>query len=133
MLFRSFAVGLIGARLGLGRMVIAGYALTGSLVAALALADNLPLALLAIFGVGVGNLLFVIPSQTLFQQRTPPALMGRVIGLRFSLTFGAMTVGIAVAGLLGDALGAATVIGLFGLLTCGSGIAGLLVPTIRDA
>jgi DHA3 family macrolide efflux protein-like MFS transporter len=129
----GFAVGLIGARLGLGRMVIVGYALTGGLVAILALTDNLGLAMVTIFGVGIGNLIFVIPSQTLFQQRTPPELMGRVVGLRFSLTFGAMTLGIAMAGLLGEALGAATVIGLFGLLTFWSGVTGLLVPSIRDA
>lgn len=129
----GLAVGLIGARLRLGRMVIAGYALTGGLVAAMALTDHLAVAMAMIFGVGVGNLIFVIPSQTLFQQRTPAELMGRVVGLRFSLTFGAMTLGIAMAGLLGEALGAATVIGLFGLLTFWSGVAGLLVPAIRDA
>jgi MFS family permease len=129
----GFAVGLIGARLGLGRMVIVGYMITGGLVAAMSLTGNLGLALGLIFGVGVGNLVFVIPSQTLFQQRTPPELMGRVIGLRYSLTFGAMTLGIAVAGVLGEALGAATVIGLFGLLTFWSGVAGLIFPVVRDA
>ena len=27
------------------------------------------------FGIGVANMAFVIPSQTLFQERTPPELM----------------------------------------------------------
>ena len=36
-------------------------------------------------------MVFVIPSQTLFQERTPPTLMGRVVGFRFALVFGSMT------------------------------------------
>jgi MFS family permease len=129
----GFAIGLLGSRVGLGRLVIAGYALTGGLVALLALSGSLGLAMGLIFGVGVGNLVFVIPSQTLFQQRTPAELLGRVIGLRYSLTFGAMTVGIAVAGLLGSMFGTGPVIGMFGLITLGAGLAGLLVPAVRDA
>ena len=129
----GFAIGLLGARVGLGRLVIVGYAMTGGLVALLALTGNLAIALGLIFGVGVGNLVFVIPSQTLFQQRTPQSLIGRVIGLRYSLTFGAMTLGIATAGILGSVAGTAPVIGLFGLVTLGAGLAGALFPTVRDA
>jgi MFS family permease len=129
----GFAIGLVGSRLGLGRLVIAGYALTGAFVALLGLTGSLPIAMGLIFGVGVGNLVFVIPSQTLFQQRTPPALMGRVIGLRYSMTFGAMTLGIAVAGILGVVFGAAPVMAVFGLVTLAAGLAGLLVPAVRDA
>ena len=36
-------------------------------------------------------MVFVIPSQTLFQERTPAELIGRVVGFRFSLVFGSMT------------------------------------------
>jgi predicted MFS family arabinose efflux permease len=129
----GFAIGLLGSRFGLGRMVIAGYALTGGFVALLGLTGNLGLAMGLIFGVGVGNLVFVIPSQTLFQLRTPPELMGRVIGLRYSMTFGAMTLGIAAAGLLGAVFGSAPVIAVFGLVTLAAGLAGLLVPAVRDA
>jgi predicted MFS family arabinose efflux permease len=129
----GFAVGLLGSKIGLGRLVIAGYAITGVLVAALALTGSLGVALGLAVGVGVGNLIFVIPSQTLFQQRTPGDLIGRVIGLRYSLTFGAMTIGIAVAGVLGSVLGVPPVIGLFGLVTLAAGLAGLLVPAVRDA
>jgi MFS family permease len=129
----GFAIGLLGARVGLGRLVIAGYVATGGLVALLGMTDNLGVALALVVGVGVGNLVFVIPSQTLFQQRTPPALIGRVIGLRYSMTFGAMTLGIGLAGVLGSVLGAAPVITIFGLVTLIAGLAGLLFPTVRDA
>src|SRR5262249_9740058 len=68
-LLGGFVIGLIGSRLGLGRMVIFGYVVTGAFIAALALTTSLPLALGASFGAGVGNLAFVIPSQTLMQRR----------------------------------------------------------------
>ena len=129
----GFVIGLIGARLALGRMVILGYVVTGAMVALLPIAGNLPLALGIAFGTGVGNLAFVIPSQTLFQRRTPPELMGRVLGLRFSVVFGAMTLAMGVGGVLGQAFGAAPVIGVFGLLTVAAGLAGLFIPAVRDA
>lgn len=129
----GFAVGLIGSRIRLGRMVILGYALTGAFVALLGLTGDLGLALGLIFGVGAGNLVFVIPSQTLFQQRTPAALMGRVIGFRFSLVYGAMTLAAAIAGVLGEFFGPGPIIALFGAITVAAGLGALLVPALRDA
>ena len=102
-LLGGFVIGLIGWRFGKGRMVIAGYAVWGLLVTALALTGNLGVAIGVAIGQGVANMVFVIPSQTLFQERTPPALMGRVIGLRFALVFGSMTVAMAVGAVLGQA------------------------------
>jgi DHA3 family macrolide efflux protein-like MFS transporter len=132
-LIGGFAIGLVGSRLALGRMVILGYVVTGATVAGLALTGNLYLAVGLAFGAGVGNLAFVIPSQTLFQRRTPPELMGRVLGMRFSLVFGAMTLAMGVGGVLGELFGAAPVIGVFGLVTVLAGLAGLLVPAVREA
>ena len=132
-LIGGFAIGLIGARLALGRLVIVGYVVTGAAVAGLALSGNLYLAVGMAFGAGLGNLAFVIPSQTLVQRRTPPELMGRVLGLRFSLVFGSMTVAMGVGGVLGQVFGAAPVIGAFGLVTVLAGLAGLLVPAVREA
>jgi MFS family permease len=132
-LLGGFAIGLIGSRMALGRMVILGYAWTGACVAALALTGNLGLAIGLSFGAGVGNLAFVIPSQTLVQRRTPIELMGRLLGLRFSLVYGSMTVAMGVGGLLGEVFGAPPVLAAFGLLTVAAGLAGLLVPAVRDA
>ena len=132
-LIGGFVIGLIGSRLALGKMVIVGYVATGSMVAALALVGNLPAALAIMFGAGVANLAYVIPSQTLFQRRTPPEMMGRVLGLRFSLVVGSTTLAMGVGGILGELFGAAVVIGAFGLVTVAAGLAGLLVPAVRDA
>jgi hypothetical protein len=59
--------------------------------------------------------------------------MGRVLGLRFSLVFGAMTLAMGVGGVLGQAFGAGPVIGIFGVVTVVAGLAGLLVPAVREA
>jgi MFS transporter, DHA3 family, macrolide efflux protein len=129
----GFIIGIIGARLALGRMVIFGYVLTGVCVALMGLTDNLSLAIGLSFGGGVGNLAFVIPSQTLMQRRTPQELMGRVLGLRFSVVFGSMTLAMGVGGLLGQQFGAAAVIAASGLVTVAAGVAGLFLPAVRDA
>jgi MFS family permease len=84
-------------------------------------------------GLGVANMIFVIPSQTMFQERTPPELMGRVVGFRFALVFGSMTLAMGVGGVLGEIFGPAPVIAVFGLLTLVAGIAGLFVPALREA
>ena len=85
------------------------------------------------FGIGVANMAFVIPSQTLFQERTPPELMGRVVSFRFALVFGGMTVAMAIGGI---ARGRSS--GRAGDLRRGRavdlrGLAGLLVRAVREA
>jgi MFS transporter, DHA3 family, macrolide efflux protein len=129
----GFLIGLIGSRLALGKMVIVGYVGTGAMVALLALAGNVPVALAMMFGAGAANLAYVIPSQTLFQRRTPPELMGRVLSFRFSLVIGSTTLAMGVGGVLGEFFGASVVIGVFGLVTVAAGLAGLFVPAVRDA
>ncbi len=132
-LIGGFVIGLIGSRIALGRMVIIGYVFTGACVVGLALTGNFAAAMALTFGAGVGNLAFVIPSQTLVQTRTPPELMGRLLGLRFTMVFGSMAIATAVGGFLGVIIGVPETLGLFGLVTVAAGLAGVLVPAVRDA
>jgi hypothetical protein len=132
-LIGGFVLGLIGARLAKGRLVVAGYALWGLCTIGLAFAGDLGLALGLMFGSGVANMIYVIPSQTLFQERTPQRLMGRVVGFRFSLVFGSMTIAMGISGLMAQEFGVAPVIGAFGALTLVTGLAGALVPAVRNA
>jgi MFS family permease len=129
----GFVIGLLGARLAKGRLVILGYASWGLLTAALAFTGALPVALALMVGSGIANMVFVIPSQTLFQERTPPQLMGRVVGFRFALVFGSMTLAMAVAGVAAEWVGLGPVLVVFGLVTTAAGLAGLLVPAVRNA
>ena len=132
-LIGGFVIGLVGGRLARGRTVIVGYVGAGLAVTLLGIANQLPLALGLMVGLGVANMVFVIPSQTLFQEKTPPEFMGRVLGIRFALVFGSMTFAMAVGGVLGELFGAPVVIGSLGILTLAAGLAGLLVPAVRDA
>jgi MFS family permease len=132
-LIGGVAIGIVGSRFARGKTVIVGYAALGACVAALALVGNLGLAIGLMFGAGVANMIFVIPSQTMFQERTPADMLGRVVGFRFALVFGSMTIAMGVSGLLAASLGAAAVIGVFGFMTMLAGLGGLLVPAVRDA
>jgi MFS family permease len=132
-LIGGFFIGLIGMRFAKGHMVIAGYAVWGGLIFLLAMSGNIWLALGFAFGSGIANMVFVIPSQTLFQERTPPGLMGRVVGFRFALVFGSMTLAMALGGVLAEVVGVTVVLAGFGLVTMATGLAGLLVPAVRNA
>jgi MFS family permease len=132
-LIGGFIIGLIGMRFAKGHMVIAGYAVWGGLIFLLAMSGNIWLALGFAFGSGIANMVFVIPSQTLFQERTPPGLLGRVVGFRFALVFGSMTLAMALGGVLAEVVGVTVVLAAFGLVTMATGLAGLLVPAVRNA
>ncbi|HYX12007.1 MAG TPA: MFS transporter, partial [Candidatus Acidoferrum sp.] len=132
-LIGGFLVGMIGARLAKGRMVIFGYTMWGLCTVGLAITGNLAAAMGLFVGSGIANMIYLIPSQTLFQERTPPDLIGRVVGFRFALVFGSMTFAMGVAGLLAAVVGVAPVFAIFGLITALAGLAGLLFPAVRDA
>ena len=132
-LIGGFVLGLVGARLARGRLVIIGYTAWGLCVAGLALTDNLAAAFGLMLGSGVANMIYIIPSQTLFQERTPTDLIGRVVGFRYALVFGSMTIAMGVGGVLASIFGVAPILGVFGLITAATGLAGLLVPAVRDA
>jgi MFS family permease len=129
----GFAIGLVGARIARGKMVIAGYVGYGACVAGLALTGNLGVALGLALAMGVANMAFVIPTQTLFMERTPNDMIGRVISFRFSAVFGSMTLAMAAGGIFGEFLGSAAVFFVFGILTVLAGLAGLLSRPLREA
>jgi MFS family permease len=132
-LLGGFAIGLIGARFGKGHLVIGGYAVWGLMVALMALTGHVGLAIGFSFGQGVANMVFVIPTQTLFQELTPPSLMGRVIAIRFAIVFGSMTLAMALGSVMAEFVDVSIVIAFFGFMTMTAGLAGLFVPAIRDA
>ncbi len=128
----GFAIGAIGGRMGRGRLVIAGFVLMGLATVILGLAGNVPLALAAAFTVGLFNLVWLVPSQTLFGELVPGALMGRVIAIRSSIVFGAMTGAAAVCTLVADVVPAGTIFAALGAVTVLAGLAGALLPAVRD-
>ncbi len=129
----GFAIGLVGMHLAKGRLVIVGYVLFGLFLIGFGLSGSLAVDFGLLLGIGVANMVFVIPSQVLFQQRTPPELMGRVVSFRFALVFGSMTAAMAIGGVLGEVIGITPVLVLSGTASIIAGLAGLLLPAMRDA
>jgi MFS family permease len=126
-------LGLVAARVSKGSLVIGGYLLFGACVVLLGLASALPLAVGLMVGAGIANMIYVIPSQTLFQERTPQDLIGRVVGFRFAIVFGSMTIAAPIAGVATEVFGAAAVIAFAGVLSLLAGVAGLGTRAVRDA
>jgi MFS family permease len=114
---------------------IAGFTGIGlSLVAAGFVTDPY-LAIAIFFFTGATNMMFLIPNMTLFQERTPQRLMGRVVSMRQAIVFAAMALAMGVAGWLSglSAIGPAGVLILGGTVCAVAGLAGLLVPAMREA
>jgi len=132
-LLGGVAVGLVGARFGKGWLVALGLLVTGLGLVVMGLTSNLTLALVAIGITGVANMVYVIPTQTLFAELTPPDLMGRVVAFRSGLVYGSLTIGMAISGVLAELLPAGLVLSAFGVLTVGCGAAALVLPAIRDS
>jgi MFS family permease len=132
-LIGGFALGLVATRVRKGMLVIVAYTSFGALVFLLGIVSSIPLVLGILFGVGVANMAFVIPSQTLFQERTPPELMGRVVSFRFALVFGGMSIAMGLGGLFVGEYGPGPVIAVAGIISMAAGLAGLGVRAVRNA
>jgi MFS transporter, DHA3 family, macrolide efflux protein len=100
------------------RVVLGGMLALGVGAALLGLFHNIPMAALSTFTMGFAISFVLIPAQTLSQQETPPALMGRVSSTFMSLIAVAQVLGLLLSGYLAQRLG---IRALF--LTC----AGMLV------
>jgi MFS family permease len=129
----GLAVGLVGARLRKGRMVVAGILSMGIAVVILGLTTTLPVALLAAGVIGIANLVYVVPTQTIFGEVTPEGFMGRVIAIRSSIVMGSMTMAMAVCSIAAGFFPVGPVIAITGVLTVVAGVIGALLPAVRDA
>ena len=129
----GITIGGIGDRLPKGPMVIVGFIGMGlSLVLAGLVTDPI-VALIAFFGVGAFNMVFIIPTVTLFQELTPQRLMGRVVSSRQALVFGSIAASMALSGYLAGILGPASVFIIAGSICAAAGAIGILIPAMRNA
>jgi MFS transporter, DHA3 family, macrolide efflux protein len=129
----GFVLGAVAARARKGLMIIVAYTLFGVGAMLMGLATSVPMVLVLSAAMGVANMAFVIPSQTLFQERTPGELMGRVVSFRFALVFGGMSIAMAIGGLMIGAFGTGPVYLAVGLISVVAGLGGLLVREVREA
>ena len=129
----GLAVGALGARLRKGWLVVGGFIVMGLATVVLGLTGNVLVALAAAAVIGIANLVYIIPTQTVFMEMTPIELMGRVVAFRSSLVFGSMTLAMGVSGILAESVPVGLVIAAFGALTTLGGLIGALLPAVRDA
>jgi MFS transporter, DHA3 family, macrolide efflux protein len=132
-LVAGVAVGAVGDRLPKGLVVIIGFVGMGMSLAAAGLTTDPRLAVVAFFFTGATNMLFIIPTITLFQERTPQRLMGRVVSSRQALVFGSIALAMGGSGYLAGVIGPAAVLILSGAICAGAGLIGLAVPSMRNA
>jgi hypothetical protein len=129
----GLAVGAIGERFPKGPIILAGFIGMGLSLAAAGLVRD-PFVAIGLFSfVGLFNMLFIIPTITLFQQRTPQVLMGRVVSSRQALVFGAIAMSMGISGWLSEQLGPDVVLVVAGGICAAAGAVGLLIPAMRNA
>jgi MFS family permease len=132
-LLGGLAVGLIGIRMRKGRMVVGGILAMGIAVTILGLSTDLPVALLAAGVVGIANLVYVVPTQTIFGEITPEGFLGRVVAIRSSIVIGSMTLTMAVCSVAVGLFPAGHIIAVTGVLAVLAGLAAAALPAVRDA
>lgn len=126
---------LVAGRLGKlpkGPIILSGFAVMGIATIALGVSDNIVLAAAFVFISTVANLIWIVPTQTLFLQRTPAELMGRMVALRGSFVFGAITAAMFAAGLAAEVVPASDVIVVGGIVTVIAVAIGITRPALRD-
>ena len=127
------ALGWVGDRLPKGPLTIAGLVGMGLCLVGVGFVTDPYVAIGLFFLTGATNMLFLIPTITLFQQRTPQRLMGRVVSSRQALVFGVMAASMAVSGWLAGIIGPAPVLVMGGAICALAGLAGLALPAMRQA
>jgi MFS family permease len=127
------AIGWFAPNAPKGPMTIAGFIGLGLAMIGVGLTRSPQVAIGLFFAIGVANMLYLVPTITLFQELTPQRLFGRVVSSRQALTFGAMAISMGAAGYLAGVVGAAAVLMLGGGLIALAGVGGLLVPAMRGA
>lgn len=129
----GIGVGWLGDRVRKGPLTILGFVGMGSSLVVAGFVREPLVAIGVFFFTGLFNMLFIIPTITLFQQRTPQRLMGRVVSSRQALVFGAIAASMGLSGWLADLIGADRVLVVAGAICAVAGASGLLIPQMRSA
>ena len=94
------------------------FGLTGIAIGTLALAliARLPMTIAGLLLIGFAVAAIIVPAQTLIQQETPHAMLGRVGSTVMSMIFSAQIAGLLLSGVLANHMGVRQVFGLCSLL-----------------
>jgi len=123
----ALSIGAVAGGLALGArgtirrpvpVMLAGYAAEAIGLVCLGLAPAFGMAIVALFGMGIANVVGEVPRVTLVQLSTPNELRGRVSALAYMFTYGGPQFGQLDSGALAEAFGpnpAAVIGGLLAL------------------
>jgi MFS family permease len=134
MMFGMPVVRRLSGRIPSTTLVLGGLAGIGLGALLLGAFTFVPTAMLGCFTLGFTFAGVIVPAQTLMQQETPPALMGRISSTMMSVVFFAQVVGLILSGYLAQALGVRAVFFLCAALAWAlTGAGKLLLGTERHA
>ena len=111
-------------RISSANMVLLGLAGVGAGAALLGLLPYVAVTIAATFVIGVAVSAVIVPAQTLLQEETPPALVGRVSSTSMSVVFLGQVLGLIFSGVLASAFNVRVVFMLCAALAIGLAIAG---------
>jgi MFS transporter, ENTS family, enterobactin (siderophore) exporter len=131
-------VGALGAsrltkRVSVGRLMVLGSLVLGSMVAALSIFASVTPMMAAAFVAGVANTVFIVSYLTLRAALTPERLLGRVGSTARMITLGFNPIGMLAAGVLLDLLGGAATLVAMGVISLGVAILSGLSGELRRA
>ena len=129
----GLVIGAIATRIPKGPAIVTGFMALGVALILFSVTGSLWLALVLAGVVGVANVVFVVPSQTIFQQRTPDEMLGGVVAIRLALVNAMLAVSMATSGLFAQIFGLDVVLAGCGILAAAAGLAGFAVRAIREA
>lgn len=123
--------GLLGA-VRKGPTIIAGFAMLGVVLLAIAASPGFSVSVVLFVLVGVANVVFFVPNVTLSQEVTPPALRARVFGARIALLNLTWLPVILMTGTLADVFTVQTLLAAAGAFTIVVATAGSFFRSVRD-
>jgi len=123
----SFLVGSYGGRFLKGTIILIGILITGIILMLLSLIsrgsapsiilyNNLFLAMILLFGLGIFNSFISVPANTILQGDTDREMRGRVYGVLTSLTGGVSFLPVIFSGIIADVFGVSISLAFLGMI-----------------
>ena len=129
----SVALVALANRVHKGWVMIAGLAVMGGCLALLAVTGSVWTAALPIVVYGVANAVLLIAVDTFLQQQVPEGLLGRVLGMRFTLTQGMYALSVLLGGALAAVVDVRVLFVVAGGIVFFSALVGLLSREVRES
>lgn len=116
-----------------GRAIVAGFALMGVVLVAIAAAPSFPIVVILFAVMGVTNVMFFIPNMTLIQQLTPPYARARLFGARLALLNLTWLPVILLSATLAEIFSVQAILAVAGIFTLAVAVVGATFRVVREA